>query len=400
MKKNILLLFVSFFVFANNAKAAIIFEDNFDNQNDWTSHQFVGTDLTWPQTGAVSDGGTCTSYCPPSGWTYYGGAKTSWTDSNARKDTYILDASGARGVSGKGMTVWHEGCGYGCWADGNMLAKYLGNGYPEIYARFYLKYAPGWTWTDGTTNHAQQKLMRLASYGNAKTTIDNTDPMDQYGQSTGGWNSVVWYPYFYHNSSFNNTKFQSGARLAPRYSLVSSYENLNTLTDWPSDNEWHSYEFHVKLNSAPGVPDGQWGIYIDGILKESRNDMLWVQSVPWQASTAYATGLAKAITPTSAMSGYRAIQSGTSGALEPNWLTTCPNLGDTCNDGTVIWENYTNYNWNHLTFLDNMYTSQDPNLHLEKAMYFDDAVISTSYIGPAVQADIIAPAVPSGLVVM
>lgn len=87
-------------------------------------------------------------------WTYYGCAQSFWPDRGS--DTYILDSTGARGGSGKGITRWHEG-NSNSWAGGDM-SKFLGTeGYSELYVRYYLKYSKDWSWSDGSGG-AQQKL--------------------------------------------------------------------------------------------------------------------------------------------------------------------------------------------------------------------------------------------------
>jgi hypothetical protein len=152
MKKNNSMQLIKFFGFVlvimvlglsggisavNEAKAEVLFEEDFDNQTDWFSQQgIIGDDHVWPTTWAIEDGGGCSTYCPASGWTTYRGVASYWNP--ARNDTYAINSIGARGDSGKGFVYWHEASGG--WADGAGLEKFLSyDGYNELYLRYYEK---------------------------------------------------------------------------------------------------------------------------------------------------------------------------------------------------------------------------------------------------------------------
>jgi hypothetical protein len=317
------LLFTAFVVLNfSPASAEIIFQDNFDNSPDWQSNQTVhksqqgGYDIGWGSTRAD----TCTTNCPPQGWTSYRAASSFWTD-DRRKDTYVLNSEGARGNQGKGITFNAEVSGdYGTWAGGS-LDLWLGEtGYDELYVRYYLKYSTSWKWTNPeNTQHCQQKLIRISTFNDNVWTSDSSP--QQY-QSIG-LNRPVYYPDWYYNKSYPpDTKLYVTILTAPNYSEESSTVYNDVI--WPNDGNWHSYEFHVKMNSAPGVNDGVWGFYIDGVLLAERTD------VPWKEAGSNTT-----------------------------------------------------HNWNWLMFLDNITNGSSPmDTHTEMPLYMDDVVVSTEYIGP------------------
>lgn len=304
------------------AAAKILFQDNFDNSPDWQSNQTVnksvagGYDISWD----ITRSDKCTANCPPQGWTSYRAASSFWTD-DRRKDTYILSSEGARGTQGKGITFNAEVSGnYGTWAGGS-LDLWLGEkGYSELYVRYYLKYDKSWKWTnENSTQHSQQKLIRISTFND---NIWTSESSPQQYQSIG-LNRPVFYPDWYYNKSYPpDTKLFVSTLTAPNYITESSvvYHDAK----WPNDGEWHCYEFHVKMNSAPGVADGVWGVYIDGVLVAERTD------VPWKEAGANTT-----------------------------------------------------HNWNWLMFLDNITNgSATLDSHTEMTLYMDDVVVSTEYIGP------------------
>ena len=304
------------------AFAKILFQDNFDNSPDWQSHQTVnksvypdGYDISWGQSRADK----CTTLCPPQGWTSYRAASSHWTD-DRRKDTYILSTEGARGGSGKGITYNVEVSGYfGTWSGGS-LDIWLGEaGYKELYVRYYIKFGSSWKWTNSTqTSHLMQKLIRISTFNDNIWETD-VNPQ-QYGSQ--GLNWPVWLAEVYYNKSYPPAQLSSQVRQAPDYNILDTVNDSNALI--PTDGQWHSYEFHVKMNSAPDVADGIWGFYIDGVLKSEKNDIVWKK---------------------------------------------------TGSDLT--------HDWNWLMLLDNVTTALAPlEDHVEMPLYMDDVVVSTSYIGP------------------
>jgi hypothetical protein len=97
---------------------------------------------------------------------------------------------------------------------------------------------------------------------------------------------------------------------------------------WPNDNQWHCYEFRVKMNSAPGVADGEWEVWVDGASTPDKHAVK--KNVPWV------------------------------------------NSGKTTTQG-----------WNWLMILDNVTNASAPlSSRKEMSIYLDDVVVSTNYSGP------------------
>ena len=315
-----LLLFI--IMFPNFAYSAVLFEDNFDSSPDWQSNQTIsksvppGEDKGWPNT---YKNNCQPGYCPPDKWTSYRTASSKWTD-DRRRDTFVLNSEGARGGSGKGVTLNVESTGdYGTWAGGS-LDLWLGEqGYQELYIRMYIQYTSEWSWSDGS-QHGQQKLIRISTFNE---DIATTSQNPHIFSGSSGINWPTWYPDWYYNANdaYEYAALMSSTRTAPTY--ITDGDETYSSARWPADTNWHCYEFHVKMNSAIGVADGVWEFYLDGNLKASRNNVKWKQT----------------------------------GANSKGW------------------------NW--LMVLDNVTVAPFPlTEHKEMAIHMDDFVVSTNYIGP------------------
>lgn len=340
---KILCIITAAFVLPKYASAAILFEDNFDNSPDWQSQQTIaksvgGTDRAWPATFT----GVCTTTCPPQNWTAYRASASYFTDTPGN-DTYVLNFTGARGGSGKGITLNVESSGsYGNWAGGS-LDLFLGTlGYQELYVKYWLKYDANWLWTNPTnTEHGQQKLIRISRFSGNLNDYNNHNPQMFFTPTENG---PSWMPDWYYNKSYPPTSFFSSEFFNTQANRSIGYGPTQTFASliWPSDSGWHSYEFRVKMNSAPGVADGEWEIWIDGQNTPDKHQVK--TTVSWVDST-----------------------------------------------GTV------DQGWNYLMFLDNITVA--PALLSEKKemqIYMDDVIVSTT----RVSNDIIAPAAPTGLSVL
>lgn len=324
--------------------AQILFEDNFDNQSDWHSKQGADS-ISWPSTYS----GTCTTYCPPGGWTAYRVSRTLF--SNDTLDTYVIDSASAYGGSGKGLTYNIESTGgYNTWTADNYSSTwvgggmnvYLGNGtnYDELYVQYKMKYKEGWRWNhpDHLFKHVEWKMIGLDSYkctipGTCTNHLGNTcDPVARYPSGGGCVEPAAAIAQYFNASTSGQSNTNPivrpmiSIRRAPVYN--SSLGPLNWTQNLPQDNNWHTYEFNVKMNSAPGVADGCVKMYVDGTLINSNC------SIDWEMS-------------------------------------------DTPSDFQAI-------GWNWISFFDNITISaHDIAEQQHQQLYFDDVVVSTEYIGPS-----------------
>lgn len=159
--RAIIILFV-FFLSLNQANAAIIFEDNFNDSPDWQSAESFASSsgAAWPNTWKDKPGGP--SQPPPRNWTAYSAAIPKYN----RTPTWKIDAEGARN-QGKGLTFSMEAVND--WRGGGM-DLYLGSaGYQELYIRGFYKYDPEtFHWplinNGGINNVNYHKIARISRY--------------------------------------------------------------------------------------------------------------------------------------------------------------------------------------------------------------------------------------------
>ncbi|AKM78036.1 MAG: Fibronectin type III domain protein [Candidatus Wolfebacteria bacterium GW2011_GWE1_48_7] len=369
------LFLAMFFLLPNFSQAAIIFEDNFNDSPDWQSAESnPGDNVDWFSSSWIRNP-SGPPEPPMQNWTSY---RTEIPLGNSVK-RYILSEEGKRGISGKGVTYNVESSG--TWSGGG-LDLYLGNtGYQEIFVRFYLRYDPAtWVWALRETglNGEKQKLIRISRLKDEPTAQTAWNPQLFDTAASGGHQMPVLYPDVKENNGAGyNTPSVNGLyglyleytrRFDPEYGSESPSETrsfpmpslglknfvpptsgTDSSTDYyKTDGDWHSYEFRVKMNSAPGVADGEWETWVDGGENPAQHTLKI--GVAWVSS---------------------------GGSVSPGW------------------------NW--FTVLDNVNTATGlPNGTIMK-MYMDDFVVSDSFIGKDYiigTADITAPAAPTGLEVI
>ncbi|AKM78037.1 MAG: Repeat-containing protein [Candidatus Wolfebacteria bacterium GW2011_GWE1_48_7] len=297
MRKQILksILFLgTFLMLPNSSQAAIIFEDNFDDTPNWQSQQltFGGGGIAW---GTPTFQGTCIGYCPPQNWTSYRTSQSLWTP-NAR-DTYLIDSSGSRTVNGKGLTYNVESSGeWGTWAGGG-IDKYLGvTGYPELYVRFWLKESAEFCWGSEALNlNAMGKLIRISALRRDPTSNPNIFNPQLYPSSDVS-PTLIGNAYRRFQPNYGvPAQFDMEERYAPNYEYgpqctfgpqpSSCASEAPSAITFPHDNsgycgddQWHSYEYYVKLNSALDATDGIYKAWLDGTLVAQKSNIPWVKS--------------------------------------------------------------------------------------------------------------------------
>jgi hypothetical protein len=291
MKKVILLVTAVFILMGIslpiNSYCATLFEDNFDYPHDWspTQKKYPNSIEYWPAN-KVADAPP-----PPARYFCYRVGGSMFT--HVGHNTFCIDSTNHRGTSGRGLTVWNESDDR-FWASDGILGVLLdpnGNGYKELYIRFYMKFQPGWKWN--TSNSPQQKFVRASHYIN-----DGRNPFQffQLGShhpiwvgelakwGTGTYPITYFSSYFYESSYYpslaipkheDNTNyfFHEGAN-------YSSYNEEGAKKDfWDpnmiGDGKWHCWELYLKMNSAIGVPDGEQKFWYDGKLVDKTKDLAW-----------------------------------------------------------------------------------------------------------------------------
>lgn len=379
--KNKILLFSICFIFLifsniskNNfsslkiksANAQILFEDSFNNQNDWTHQQSSS------QAQSCYPGGTdtvsCTSWNLPTGWD---GARDGFSMCTYNAPGYnnmYIDAipgypaenSGScYGNSGKCLTFWEEACqlSQGSYDDSDKsLSVMLDNEYQDLYIRWRMKYSSDWQWgTNGLTGgspmwklaHIQRMQYGTNPYsyftnnncvnspvavptlgswlGDVNPAVDLSDPLYTtlssrcFGGTDSDCNSNNYYCVDHRSWSDNSDS-----------DVVTTIGNLgsNLLI---TGGQWHTYEIRIKTNT---YSQGAWNT--DGVVQ------VWIDGTLVKNKTGVEVFFANA--PTNPPRGYNFISFG----------------GNNNND----------------------FVKSDDTADGEQWYAIDDVVIGTSYIGP------------------
>jgi len=252
----------SFFFGCLPVRAEVIFQDNFDSHADWTRNQ------------SPTQNETCIVDCDvPSGWDgYYNGF--SYCPGGPGHNNFYIHGDNARGGSGKSITFWDESCVDTYEDSDGDLGKRLNQIYDEIYIRFYIKFQPGFQWKpSGASPHKLMHLQRYCGSG-VPWSYFGTDcnlPVTVPGIKTYG-GDVYYYTAYRCEESY----YCQGT---PSYDFdVGTDQDHVNLGPWSSilgDGQWHSMEFHYRMNTNNGSvfhADGEHRFWLDGELKyESTN---------------------------------------------------------------------------------------------------------------------------------
>lgn len=347
---------------ASASWGAVLFEDNFDSHPDWSPLQSITQDQS------SSDGSAtvaCTG-CPQGTAKYaaYYQAMSAWSDYRGH-NTLNIDATNARGGSGKALTFWMEPidssrCDGGTyWCSDGQLAVRLATPQNELYIGRWIKFDPTWVWD--SVYETSAKFLHMSHYdpnagysfwdwhgpatGNRPYNVMNL----VYPVGVGGGNRMVlrWTPRYQATwlPAQATPALTQGSSLYDSIGsgyldyctgLGTGFGGCQTWAELFGDGQWHHEEFHFKYNTTGGyyggTANGEFHYYVDGTLRVSRTDLAWADGADTQQS----------------------------------YTPTAP-LG-----------------WNNITIGGNQYNRKYPaSDHTEQWYAVDDVVVSTTYIGPA-----------------
>ena len=287
--------------------ATLIFSEDFSGQPEWTGSQSLAA-------AGVND------------WFKSRNGEVMFSAHDAIQITGTIPEAVKPGSS-KALVVWKESYTYpdpdntgssgpanNFYSDGQ-LDYYLGagKGETEIFARYSLKFQPGWT------PSKFMKLFRIMSWD------DDTDPSQFYSFFTGGNSAPIFLQAYTAGGQYglrNMVAFRSDAQetdyftpalegLPPGRAMNSGDISLNfdgdirqldrrsadlnpiTLIDRTTDAviqpgtvvfdqvygaEWNRVEVYAKMNSAPGVHDGVLKQWINGQLCFFNSEVPWMMA--------------------------------------------------------------------------------------------------------------------------
>ncbi len=273
MKKLLQLVIIGGLLFGVSlqVQATIVFQDDFDSDADWENPV------------KISDcGGTeCSNIV--GGWSNYVSDEM-WRDpTEAGKHPAIQVSDEAfMGASGKSITVWNEsnnGTSGDGWGADAQLAKVFPTDYNELWIEFWIYLHPGFEMAFVGEGEAILKIFRILSWDRAGKF---------YSFFSEGRSSSL-YQYNIKESTYGLRQMHS-FRCDPQETNYYCGGGEETVVDplyvgspsfatvFQQTGVWRKLKFHVKMNSAPGVADGEVHFYLDDILQHSSTNKTWMGS--------------------------------------------------------------------------------------------------------------------------
>lgn len=270
--KNVffILLILVFTALPQPAQSEIVFEENFDSQPDWELTQPLGSNSAISAYRGESS-------IPPGFHSYRIQGSSYQTN---RHNSIIIDSTNARGGSGKAITFWNEAGDTNCdagggWCSDNQIGISLPKGYNELYVRFYIKFQYGWKWSNESS--VMHKIYRVTHWEGGSPYLFFSNG-NQHPLSTGlltVWNDGKANISHMLNYRYEVTYYPDQA--SPKHSdrsRIAYYPGGSFSGAGPSfesqgqtgDNQWHLWEFHIKMNSSVGATDGVAEYFYDGQL--------------------------------------------------------------------------------------------------------------------------------------
>lgn len=307
------------------AASGLIFEETFDNQPDWTSDDYISS-------------GTL-----PENWTY-GRYQSEWgplngnTDRHATAEILAANSDKARGGTGKSFVKWREGAsgdGQNNFHSDAITTKYFSDqDRAEMYVEFYITFSSELIAAHYNDDMGSSKMFRILNHnGNPADAHDFfgevNSPKFVWGISGGPTYGIRNFLSFYARGD-NHTSLSPFGGLVNQGDWSGSYltdlagmrpdgsdamlpnkkdggfidpanQSVAMLDEvFGPEGTWTKVAFYVKMNSAPGVQDGEVMQWIDGQRIVFSNQIDWIRSgwdmVGWNYASISGNDLIKAFT--------------------------------------------------------------------------------------------------------
>jgi len=254
---------------------AVIFEDSFDAQDDWTVLQPSDSNNScYP--------GACGT-SPPSGWTtWYNGfchCDNGLGDEPGNNNFYVDQYAGypdhtntCFGGSGKCATFWAESCDASFDnSDGN-IGTDLGSHYTDVYMRWYIRFKSTWEFAV----NKQMKLYHMQAYdpdSEEYCEVSHSNPYHYFGGcfsnqpiSSGGlanWDGTLFF-YAENRPQCEDAECTNYSDNGVVNWSLGSYPTWAQAAGGIFDGDWHTLELRIQSNTIIGTADGVIELWYDG----------------------------------------------------------------------------------------------------------------------------------------
>jgi hypothetical protein len=282
-------------------KAELIFEENFDDQPDFTSTMYdtkAGQEVWY-------------GYTLPDNWDALfqdteRSPELGYPGNHASFEILAANTDKIRGGTGKSMVNWREAYQSRKWASDSQLMTIFDQEYNEIYVEFWVRFSDNW-YSRANIGTVTSKIFRVGHY-----TGPPGNPVSGYSGDLGpiyivdynhsnyglkinhtfrggppGENYYIKYEDYGLTDRFNFTSETIGMAVGGGSPQLVDQVNGGILADiglydflshdqlFGSTERWTKLAWYLKMNSAPGVADGVQMMWVND------ERVAVVETVPW-----------------------------------------------------------------------------------------------------------------------
>ncbi len=283
------------------ADAEVIFREDFDSTQDFTSTMYTTGKAQRKSTGHTLPGGWDALY-QGTQWS----PETGYPDNHASLEILSENADKAFGGTGKSAVMWRESysLGWRNWASDSQLMKYLEPGYDELYVEFDIRFSENFYGRENASNYAS-KLFRIGSWSGEGSEFNGAagdlGPVViwDYKRDAYGLRNVLSFRggaygenYYFKDQYYTDVSWSFSDALKGKaegggdpdlYGLVSGEKLVNMKASDVTHEEvfgppdkWTKVSFYVKLNSAPGEKDGIFRQWVNGERIVNNEGVPWI----------------------------------------------------------------------------------------------------------------------------
>jgi hypothetical protein len=292
-------------LFANPSFAGVFFNEDFDNQPDWTADE------------GFTDNNNIDNFNTLENW-YFGLSRPFWSPKTGYPNKHpvaeVLASNVAKTQDGTGKSIvfWRESVQGGQFNSDSMQAYYFPEGVSELYVEFHITLSKDLIQAYYDGDIGQTKIFRAYYFNGNEAELSNffgdtNKPgfnWDLSGSGTSGYGTRNFLSYFPRGendfrgiiqglpgnimgtgdfSGWYSPTATDGKGVDGTNPSLTDYKNGGTITKGPVDvdqifgdeNQWVKVAFYLKMNSAPEVTDGEQMMW----LNDQR--IVHVTNIPW-----------------------------------------------------------------------------------------------------------------------